>query len=156
MVDDGNGKALAVRRAKPEIIVHGNKAKSPDVGRWHLEMMADYLLKIGLKNWISVGTLSSIAYGNKSKDNMKRVRHRLAGLFNALLRRDHILLTALYGRRTEHVKILDRESAIDRHMFDRKLEQLKNSKETADEKVARAQELFDAYQPPALPEAPND
>ena len=124
--DEGNSVAVVTERAKPTLVMIGDRQVISS-GLWNDSLMADYVLANGRLKWIPVGELAKVAYGQNIRNSKKRVRRRLSTLLNELLLRGEFLVIE-YGPPHNHactVKLFHEGSDVERQAVHLKLEKMR-------------------------------
>jgi hypothetical protein len=109
------GKELSKPRAKPTLVTLDNNKQIISSLRWNDGVMAEYVLVHARKDWLTIGDLARICYGQNIANSRDRVRGRLHKLFKFLLKQHQAFLVVEYGSHSEAtaVKLLDRQSPLD-------------------------------------------
>ena len=134
-----------VRLRQPELIVVNNRQVTSH-GMFNADLMANYVNENGRDDWLPIGELARVAYGQNVKSSQARTRKALPKLFRALFDRSELLLYKHDSRtnghnRIEAVKIFDNTLASDRQAAEEKLKQIRQRKNLTAEQYARIRRM---------------
>lgn len=146
-----NGKDLilispevpARQRSKPTLVQIGKRMVTSD-GRYHVSLVADYLLSRGRKEWILVAELAKIFCGAATIDGKKRVRKNMFHVFTALLNRGEFLVyETLPNGRINAVKLFDAKSEQERQAADHQAERMRQRHQLSTAKYDHARQVLE-------------
>jgi len=129
--------------SKPSLVLVGSRYISSD-GRWHSDLLANYVSDHGRHKWLPVGELSRVVTGGNTITGKKRVRKNTAALFNEHLKRgDFLLYHSGPNGRTDAVKLLDITSEAERQQAIPQLERMKQRRQLSSDKYETALKVIE-------------
>lgn len=133
----------ARQRSKPTLVQVGNRIVTSD-GRFHVSLVAEYLLSRGRAEWVKVPDLAKVFAGGATIDGKKRVRKNMFHVLTALLSHGEFLVyETVSNGRINAVKLLDVKSEQECQAARHQVERMRQRHQLSTAKYERALQVID-------------